>query len=158
MQRRIIVSNGKRFLVNVPAEDGIGAGFPTGFVTVKSTTDSRWYLFTASGSAGNVTASISQSALSFPTSSYYDLNMPFQLVKSTNNNSYAVYINNTAPTASLFVSQSAYTGSAEAKPFLLLYNITDGNYYRAYLSSSGTTTTLAVDQTIYSGSWIHSFN
>ena len=156
MQKRTVLSGGKRYLVNVATDDGIGAGFAVGQLVVKSISDRYWYVVVASGSANNVIASISQSRLEkFGTSSYYDINYPYQLLRATNNKTYALYLNGSAPAASLVVSQSAYTGSAEPKPYLLLQNITDKNYYRAYLSASGATISLAVNQTVVSASWVH---
>lgn len=156
MQKRTVLSGGKRYLVNVATDDGIGAGFALGQLVVKSISDLYWYVVVASGSANNVTTSISQSKLeTFGTSSYYDINYPYQLLAATNGNTYAVYLSGSAPNASLIISQSAYTGSAEPKPYLLLQNVTDRNYYRAYLSASGATISLSVNQTVISASWVH---
>lgn len=156
MQQKIVVNNGKKYIVNVSSDDGVGAGFALGQLVSKSITDRYWYVVVASGSNNNVTASVSQSRLDyFGTSSYYDINYPYQLLQATNGNTYALYLSGSAPNASLVISQSAYTGSAYPKPYLLLQNITDRNYYRAYLSASGTTITLSVNQTIVSASWVH---
>jgi hypothetical protein len=157
MQQRVIVNKGKRFLVNVATEEsGVGAGFAEGQLVLKSITDKFWYVITDSGSVSNVAPFVSQSQLSYyGTSSFYDINYPYQLLQANNNNKYAVYLSGTAPAATLVVSQSAYTGSAEAKPYLLLQNITDRNYYRSYLSASGTTITLVTSQTVVSQSWVH---
>lgn len=156
MQKRTVLSGGKTYIVNVASDDGVGAGFAVGQLVLKSTTDLFWYVITASGSNSNVTSSVSQSRLTYyGTSSFYDINYPYQLLSATNGKKYAVFLTGTAPTATLTISQSAYTGSADAKPYLLLQNITDGNYYRAYLSASGATVTLAVNQTIISSSWVH---
>lgn len=156
MQKRTVINGGKKYLVNVATDDGIGAGFALGQLVVKSVSDLYWYVVVASGSANNVTASISQSRIEkFGTSSYYDINYPYQLLRATNGNIYGLYLSGSAPTATLRISQSAYTGSAEPKPYLLLQNVTDGNYYRAYLSASGATITLSVNQTVVSASWVH---
>lgn len=156
MQRRIVINKGRKYQVNVATDDGIGAGFALGQLVVKSISDSYWYVVVASGSYNNVTASISQSRIeSFGTSSYYDINYPYQLLRATNGNTYALYLSGSAPSSTLIISQSAYTGSAEPKPHLLLQNMTDGNYYRAYLSASGATISLSVNQTVVSASWVH---
>jgi len=169
MQQRTVVSNGKRYLVNVATDDGIGAGFAVGQLVLKSATDGKWYVATASGSAGSVVAFVSQSALAFPTgsdgTSYYNQNYPYQLIASTDGNAYAVYLTGTAPAATFVVSQSAYgkayiTSSNGAiidmsKPYLLLQNISNGDYYRASLSTNAGTTTLVVSQNAISQSWVH---
>lgn len=159
MQQITRIHNGKRFLVNVATDDGVGAGFAVGQLVVKSYTDKFWYVVTASGSNGAVVPFVSQSRLtSFGTSSYYDQNYPYQLlnaVSQSQSRSYAVFLTGTQPTATLTVSQSAYTGSAQPKPYLLLQNITNGQYYRAFLTYTGNTVSLAVNQTLISSSWVH---
>ena len=65
-QQRTVINKGKRLLVNCPSiDDGVGAGFATGQLVMKSMTDGKWYVVTASGSAGNVQLFVSQSALPF---------------------------------------------------------------------------------------------
>ena len=156
MQQRTVISNGKRLLVNVATDDGVGAGFAEGQLVLKSTTDKFWYVITASGSYNNVAPFVSQSQLAhFGTSSYFDINYPYQLLQADNGKTYAIFLNGTAPAAALVVSQSAYTGSAQPKPYLLLQNITDHNYYRAYLHAVGASISLVTSQTVVSASWVH---
>ena len=181
MQTRTIINNGRRYLVNVPTEDGVGAGFAVGQLVLKSANDNQWYVVTSSGSAGAVVAYVSQSALPFQsgpiytqneyTSSivgsmnFFEQNYPYQLIASSDGNAYAVYLNGTAPTATLTVSQSAY-GKAYittsynaridiAKPNLLLQNISNGDYYVASLTTSGGVTSLSVNQNCISQSFVH---
>ena len=156
MQQRTILNNGKRYIVNCPTEDGIGAGFALGQLVLKSITDNYWYVITCSGSIANVIPFVSQSVLSYyGTSSFYDINYPYQLLQADNNNTYALYLSGSSPTAALVVSQSDYTGSAYPKPYLLLQNITDFNYYRTSLHASGSTISLVTDQTVVSASYVH---
>lgn len=156
MQQRIIISKKGKFLVNVASmDDGIGAGFSVGQLLLKSISDSYWYMISTSGSAGAVTTYVSQSELvGLGTSSHYDINYPYQLVGCDNGNTYAVYLTGTAPSATIVVSQSAYTGSSDPKPYLLLQNITDFNYYQAYLTTSASVIILDVNQTPISQSWV----
>ena len=50
MQQRIVVNNGKRYLVNVATDDeGVGAGFAVGQLVLKSNTDKRSGMVIASG-------------------------------------------------------------------------------------------------------------
>lgn len=180
-QQRTIVSKGKRYLVNCPTDDGVGAGFAVGQLVMKSADDLKWYVVTASGSAGSVVAFVSQSALPFAsgpiytqneyTSSivgymdFFEQNYPYQLVASNDGNAYAVYLTNTAPTVAITISQSAYgkafiTTSLNAvidiaKPNLLLQNVSNGDYYVASLATALGTTTLVVNQNAISQSWVH---
>jgi hypothetical protein len=154
-----VVNNGRRYLVNVATDDGIGGGFAAGQLVMKSS-DGQWYIVTASGSAGSIATSVNQTPLSYITGSdgtnYYDQNFPYQLLASSDGNAYAVFLDGTAPTATLTVSQSAYgkayiTNSLGAvfdiaKPYLLLQNVSNGDYYYAGLGTSGGTTTLSVNQ------------
>jgi len=159
MQKRIIKKNGKTYVVNVPTwGDGVGPGFPVGKMVFKSGTDRFWYVISTSGLPGSVVPAVSQSVLSFPTTSYYDQNYPYQLLKASNGFAYQLYLDGTAPTAALVVSQSAWSGSVgmeTPKPSLLLQNSTDGQFYNLYLSSSGATITIQVDQVPVSASWIN---
>lgn len=181
MQQRTVVSNGKRFLVNVATnDDGIGAGFAVGQLVMKSATDGKWYVVTASGSAGSVAMFVSQSALPFTSGpvwaqgeytasivgnqSFFEQNYPYQLVASSDGNAYAVYLTGTSPTVALTVSQSAYgkafiTTSLNAvidiaKPNLFLQNITNGDYYVASLTTTLGVTSLSVSQNAISQSWV----
>ncbi len=179
--QRTIISNGKRYLVNVPTwEDGIGPGFALGQLVLKSNTDLRWYMVYCTGSVAVMY--ISQSALPFvPTGSawsqgantasyqntttFYEQNFPYQILGSNDGNAYAIYLSGTAPAVTLVVSQSAW-GSAYitnsqgavidiAKPHLLLQNGTTGNYHYAGLTTTLGTTTISVSQTAISASWVH---
>ena len=180
MQTRTIINKGCRYIVNVPTDDGVGAGFAVGQLVLKSMTSNQWFVATASGSAGLVVTYVSQSALGFTSGpsytqgnntasyvmapSFYEQNFPYQLVASTDGNAYAIYLTGTAPTVTFVVSQSAYgkafiTTSYNAvidlaKPYLLLQNISNGDYYRASLSTTLGTTTLSVNQNAISQSWV----
>lgn len=181
MQKRTVVNNGKRYLVNVPGwEDGIGAGFAVGQLVMKST-DGLWYITTASGSAPNAIAFVSTASLPFqsgsiwtqndytasvaPWPSFYEQNFPYQIVGANDGKGYQVYLTGTAPSTALAVSQSAIYPNAYitnslgavidiAKPYLLLQSITDFNYYRAYLLNTAGTITLEIDQVMVSQSWV----
>lgn len=182
MQQRTIISKGRRFLVNTAtADDGVGAGFATGQLVMKSATDGMWYVVTATGASPTAAVTVSQSALPYasgweikqnevtssflPAPSYYEQNFPYQIVASNNGLAYAVYLTGTAPTVTVVVSQSAWgpsyvTNSLNAvidiaKPYLLLQSVTDGNYYCAGLTTTLGVTTLVVNQNMVSQSWVH---
>jgi hypothetical protein len=182
MQQRVILSGGKRYLVNVAAnDDGVGPGFAVGQMVLKSYTDQRWYVVTASGSYTTATAYVSQSALGFvPTGSIYyqydntasvqvaptffEQNSPYQLLACNDRLAYRVYLTGTAPTATLTVSQSAdgpaFITSSNgtrydvAKPNLLLQSISDFNYYYGYLENSASVITLRFQSNMISQSWV----
>ena len=169
MQQMTVVNNGRRYLVNVATDDGIGSGFAVGQLVMKSLTDNQWYIVNSSGSAGSVSASINQTPLPFITgsdgTSYYDQNLPYQTVTSTDGNSYAVYLTGTAPNVAFTVSQSAY-GKAYvttslgavfyiAKPFLMLQNVSNGDYYYIGLNTSGSAVSMSVNQNAISQSLVH---
>jgi hypothetical protein len=181
MQVRTVISNGRRFQVNVATnDDGIGAGFATGQLVMKSATDGKWYVVETSGSAP-AALYVSQSALPFAatgpawtqgnntasystTTTFFEQNFPYQIVASNNGNAYAVYLTGTPPAVTVTVSQSAYgpafiTSSqgaviATAKPYLLLQNITTGDYFYAGLTTLAGVTSISVNQTVVSQSWV----
>ena len=162
-----VVNNGRRYLVNVADDEGVGSGFAVGQLIMRNFTDNRWYIVTSSGSAGSVSASVNQTPLSYITgsdgTSYFDQNYPYQLVSSDDGNAYAVYLNGTGP-VTFTISQSAYGQAFTttslgavfniAKPHLLLQNITTGDYYKIGLNTSGSATSMSVSQTVISQSWI----
>lgn len=183
MQQKVVVNKGKRYIVNVASnDDGVGAGFAVGQLVMKSYTNGLWYITTASGSAPNAIAFVSQSALPFqsgsiytqssltasalPYPSFYEQNFPYQIVGCNDEKGYQVYLTGNTPTVTLTVSQSAIYPNAYitnsfgaiidiAKPYLLLQSISDLNYYRAYLFNNAGTIQLRVDQTMVSQSWVH---
>jgi hypothetical protein len=172
MQQIYRKSKGKTYLVNVAtSDDGIGAGFAMGQLVMKSVTDNYWYVTTASGSAPSPTIYVSESKLtyfsaSFTSSTYpyspnsfFDQNYPYQLVQANNGLNYAIYLSGSAPSASVVVSQSAWTGSSQGKPYLILQSISDSNYYifglSASLSASVPVITLVPQPQMVSQSWVH---
>jgi hypothetical protein len=159
MQRRSIVNrnNKKRYAINVPTDDGIGGGFEIGQLVMKSYGDLYWYVMMCSGTPGNVVPYVAQSPLAYyGTISFYDLNYPYQLLGSTDGNTYQIFLTGNSPNVQLTVSQSAYAAPPYivnnqgaiiniAKPYLYLRNVTDGNFYAFYLSSSAGVTSLVSD-------------
>ena len=156
--QRFIQNKGKTYLVNVPSlDEGVGAGFAVGQLVMKSGTDSYWYVTSASGSAPNAIPYVSESKLTYyGTSSYYDINYPYQLLGCADGNTYQLFLTGSAPNAGLVVSQSIYaTGSNYAKPYLILQSITDNNYYTFGLTASAGVISLVGGTTMISQSWIH---
>jgi hypothetical protein len=160
---------------------GIGAGFATGQLVMKSNTDGKWYVTMVSGSSPSAVLFVSQSALPFTNGpiyqqynttasivgymDFFEQNYPWQIVASNNGLAYQVYLTGTAPNVTLVVSQSAY-GKAfittsmnavipTAKPQLFLQNISDGNYYNAGLTTNAGVTTMTVNQSYVPQNLVH---
>ena len=156
MIKKIVIRNGKKYIVNSPSWDdgagdgydyGIGSGGPLG--TLWMSLSGSWYTMNASGSSGSVTTFINQT-----TTSYKDNSSGYQLLSADNGNSYFVYLTGTSNNAIFTISQSAYTGSANPKPNLLLQSTTNGNFYTITLHNSASVITPLVNQNYISSSQI----
>lgn len=128
MQRKIVVNKGKKYIVNVIGwDDGVGPGAPVGTLWMQST-DGNWYSINASGSTGtgDLSVLVNQTSIGWqPPGPDYG----YQLIACDDGHTYAVYLTGTSPLVTFTVSQSAYTGSSDPKPYFYFYSITDGNYY-----------------------------
>ena len=87
MIKRIIIKNGKKYMVNSPSWDdgigddyGVGSGGPLG--TLWMSLSGSWYSMNTSGSSGSVTTFINQT-----TTSYQDNSLGYQLLSADNGNS-----------------------------------------------------------------------
>lgn len=150
MQKRIVISNGKKFLVNAPGyEDGVGPGASVGTLWM-SEGSASWFAVVITGSKNTAVLSVSQSRLP-----YTDNSLGYQLVSGDDGRSYFVYLSGNLPTVTFNVSQSAYTGSASSKPNLLIQSSTDSNFYKVYLHNSAGTITAVVDPLYISSSYIY---
>jgi hypothetical protein len=154
MRKRIIIRNGKKYIVNTPDyggcgwEDGIGAGAQVGTLWMVSS-DGQWYTINASGSAPLVGIYVDQTSLG-----YADNNPGLQLLTCDDGNKYFVYLTGAPTSVAFTVSQSAYTGSADGKPDLLLRSINDGDYYVVVLHNDSGTIEAFVSQSVISASWM----
>ena len=151
MIKRIIIRNGKKYIVNACGwEDGIGAGAPAGTLWLTSADDGNWYSVNASGSIGSITTIVDQVPIG-----YSDNSLGSQIVACDDGNSYFVYLTGTPNSVTFTVSQSVYgTASVDAKPYLLLRSTTDGNFYELFLHDIAGTITPVINQTPISGSWM----
>jgi hypothetical protein len=154
MRKRIIIRNGKKYIVNTPdwsccgSEAGVGSGAQVGTLWMISG-DGQWYTVNASGSAPLVGIYINQTSLG-----YADNNPGLQLLSCDDGNSYYVYLTGSSPSVAFTISQSAYTGSSNAKSDLLLRSIHDGDYYVTVLHNNSGTIELFVSQSVISASWM----
>ena len=148
MQRRVVISKGKRFLVNAPSwGDGVGPGASIGTLWM-SEGSASWFAVSVTGHGS---ASLQVSASAFP--NYTDNSLGYQLLAANDGRSYFIYLRGTPP--SLQVSQSAYTGSASPKPNLLLQSTTDSNFYPVYLQNNAGVISLVVSPNYISSSLIY---
>ena len=151
MQKRIVIKNGKKYIVNtVGWDDGVGAGCPEGTLWMTSVANGLWYAINATGTAGSAAVSINQTTIG-----WQDNSLGYQLVSADNGNIYAVYLTGIPNSVVFTVSQSAYTGSSGAKPYLLLQSVTDGNYYQFYLKNNSGSIQLSGSNSMISSSWLH---
>jgi hypothetical protein len=141
---------------------GVGSGFGAGSINLKDYADSRWYSIQVSGSVGSASIYTSSPLTYFGTSSYYDINFPYQLLGAPNGNVYQLYLS----ASILVISQSIYSTTASitdvygavhdlCKPSLLFQNISTGDYHNASLATSASVIVLQINQTAISASWIH---
>lgn len=140
MIKRIIIRNGKRYVVNTPGwNDGVGPGAPFGTLWEQSTTDNNWYSVNLTGTSGSLSIYVSSSTWQSPGQDF-----GYQLVQANDGDVYQVYISGSGASANLYVSQTSWPIQSNYKPYLILQSITDGNYYVVSLS---TTTSGSVDYT-----------
>lgn len=135
MQQRIIVNNGKKYLVNVPSwEDDVAAMGNVGTLWMQST-DNNWYTVNLSGSAGSLSLYVNQTSNGYvsPMGQEYG----YQLVACDDGLTYQVYLHGISPAVVFTVSQVPYAGTSQPKPYLYLQSITDGNYYTVGLTNIG---------------------
>ena len=142
MQKRIVIKNGKKFIVNAPCwSDGVGSGAPQGTLWMMST-DNKWYPVNVSGSAPNIVVYVSQSALTWQSPSQDAGN---QLLLANNGNSYLVYLSGSVPNVNFYVSQTPFNASPKLN--LLLSSVTDGKFYVVALNATSGSIGYTVDNT-----------
>lgn len=145
MERRIVISNGKKYVVNTPGwNDEVGPGSPPGTLWLKSVTDSRWYEVKLTGA---------------PASSFYVNPTPLplttndlghQYVLSSNGNVYRVYLTGTGAGATVTLDTTALPATLNYKSNLFLQSRTDNKGYGVYVQG----TSFYID-TIHTGSIVY---
>jgi len=138
MQKRIVIKNGKKYIVNTPGwEDGIGPGAPFGTLWMLST-DGNWYEVTLNGTSGSFANSsslvVNQTPLTWASNdSGYQL-----LLCPQDNLVYQAYLSGSAGDVTMSISQVP-SGSAMAggdyKPYLLMRSTVDRYFYPVYAKS-----------------------
>lgn len=136
MIKRIIIKNGKKYIVNTAGwNDDVGPGVPAGTLWMQSITDGNWYAVTLTGTSASAALSINQTPLTLTTN-----DLGYQLVLDSYSGSVAqVYLSGSASAVTAIVA--TWPLSSDYKPYLWLQS-TDGNYYNVNVSGSS----LVVDQ------------
>lgn len=137
MQKRIVMSGGKRFLVNVPGwEDGVGAGCPSG--TAWLAEGSTWYSVQLTGLSGSL--SFDTPAPIGPSVGQYANDYGFQLVMADDGLVYEVSI-----VGGVVAISQTPSSLQSSKPFLFLQSVTDGAYYYVWAKNTAGTITLVIN-------------
>ena len=144
MQKRIVITNGRKYIVNAVAWDdsGPGSGAPPGQLWLKST-DGNWYAVSVTGTSASATVAINQTPLGWidPGGQAFG----YSLLKSTDGNVYSCSLNGNAGSVALGVSTIPWPKNYDYNPYWFLLSPTDNSYYHVYLSGSAPAT-LKVDQ------------
>jgi len=150
MTKRIIIKNGKKYIVNVPSwGEGIGSGGPIGTLWMKSITDGNWYPVNVSGPPAASVVSVTQTSLG-----YQDNQLGNQLLPCDDGLSYIVYLTGVPNAVTFTVTQTPFTGSNVPKPNLLLQSVTNSNFYMVTLKNNAGTIEPLVNQSAISASRI----
>lgn len=136
MNRRIVIKNGKKYLVNTAGwNDDVGPGAPLGTLWMQSITDGNWYAVTLTGTSASAAISINQTPLALSTS-----DLGYQLISSNNGGAvYQIYLSGSA--GSVAIKNALWPITSDWKPYFLLQS-TDGNYYNVNVAGGN----LVVDQ------------
>ncbi len=152
MMRKVVISNGRKYLVTVPGgvdNEGVGPGSPIGSFWMVSFSGS-WFQVSAQFSSSATAVYVSQSVLT-----YQSNDLGIQLISCNDSHSYYCYLTGNPPTVTFVVSQSAYTGSDQPKPNILLHSITDNNFYLMDLKNVGGTISTNFNPNPYSASMVY---
>lgn len=156
MIKKVVIKNGKKYIVNTTTwEDvgggdfGVGPGGAIGTAWMQST-DKNWYAVKVSGSLSASVVNVNQTTIG-----YQDNSLGSQLLACDDGKKYLVYLTGVPNAVTFTVSQSAYNGTTDPKPDLLLQSITDSNYYMLYLHNSASVIQAKINPFPYSASVIN---
>lgn len=135
MLKRVIIRNGKKYIVNVASWDscdeaGVGPGAPAGTLLMKSITDSNWYEVTLTGTSGSAAVSVNQTASTWKSPGQ---DFGYQLILGSGSVVYQVYLSGSAGAVTTKVA--AWPLGGDYKPYLFMKS-TDGNFYNVGVSGS----------------------
>lgn len=156
MQKRIVHSKGKTYIVNCPGgDDGIGAGCPSGTAWLQDESNA-WYSVQLTGLSGSLDFSITAIPATSHSVGMNANDFGFQIVQANDGLNYQVSIDSAGPTIVISQTQSHYNSS---KPYLFLQSKSDSAYYYvSALNTAGTKTLVINDNTRMAGSMVHPIN
>ncbi len=136
MIRKIVIRNGKKYIVNTAGwNDDVGPGGPAGTLWMQST-DGNWYTVSLTGTSGSAAISINQTPLTLTTN-----DIGYQYLYGTGNSAYQVYLSGNAGSVTINVNPSPISTVSDYKPYFNLQS-TDGYFYQIYLSGSSNVLTV----------------
>ena len=137
MQKRIVIRNGKKYVVNTPSygdcgwEDGIGAGAPTGTLWMYDADAGGWFAITLTGTSASAMLHVDQNALTWASNDLgYNL-----LYDNSNGKVYQTYLSGSSGSVNIYLSQTPWPDQTDYKPYLWLLS-TDNYFYAVYASGS----------------------
>jgi hypothetical protein len=139
MDRRVVISNGKKYIVNCAGwNDDVGPSASPGTLWMRSITDDRWYSVTLTGTSASTAIYVNPTPLS-----WYSPGPDFgyQLL-SYSGSVYQVYLSGSGASARITASTTPWPISSDYKSELFLQS-TDSNFYSVYVTGSKS---LFVDQ------------
>ena len=136
MQRRIVVNNGKKYLVNAPFSEEVGSLAPMGTLWMQSITDNKWYSvnLTGTSASNDLALYVNQTPLTWESPGQ---DFGYQLLYCyENGNVYQTYLSGSAGNVTMSISQTPWSSNFDYKPYLLLQSLTD-NYFYTVSAKSG---------------------
>lgn len=141
MIKKVVIRNGKKFIVNTPdwndfggSDFGVGPGAPAGTAWMLSS-DGNWYEVSLTGTSGSATISINQTPLTWQSPGADDAG--YQLVyNSDDNQTYQVYLTGNAGAVTINVNPTPWSNPTDFKPFLSLKSEDDNSFYQVVLRGS----------------------
>ena len=135
MQKRIVITNGRKYIVNAVAWDdsGPGSGAPAGQIWLKST-DGNWYAVSVTGTSSSAALVVNQTPLGWidPGGQAFG----YSLIKSNDGNVYSCSLSGSGGHTAVVVSSTPWSNQNDYNPFWFLQSPTDGCYYNVALSGS----------------------
>ena len=134
MNRRIILKNGKKYIVNCSGwNDDVGPGAPAGTLWMQSISDGLWYEVNITGTSGSTSLYVNPTPLTWQSPGQ---DLGYQLLLCPDDNKvYQTYLSGSASNVTMSVSQTSWPISSDYKPYLFLTSITDGYMYPVYIRS-----------------------
>jgi hypothetical protein len=136
MRKRIVIRNGKKYIVNTPDdgdcgwEDGIGPGGPAGKLWLLNSTDGLWYEVSLTGTSASAIIYVNQTPLNWASN---DLGYQYLCYGG---GSYILSVSGSTNQVTASLAAGPLT-SSDCKPNIWLQSISDGYIYS--VSATGST-------------------